>query len=95
MVPLPPNTVIIIDFPKFNPEAPRSRRESYFVNPESTICSKVLNVDEKLSCVVDTTTDTDSDRLIISGALPTGLEAGTDITIQIDSMKNPLSMQRR
>ena len=80
-VPLPPNTIIIIDFPKFNPEAPRSRRRSYFVNPAGTTCSKVLNVDDKLACKVDTTTNTDSDRLTISGALPQGLKAGMEIVI--------------
>jgi len=47
---MPPNAVITLDFPLHNPEAPRSLRRSYFVDPANTVCLSVKGADAGLTC---------------------------------------------
>jgi hypothetical protein len=101
---MPPNTIITVSFPKHNPEAPRSLRRSYFVDDAATACRAVENVDTGLRCAVKPAqpqsipgaiADQEYDALTITGALPSGTSAGHTLSIEIDSVLNPLSMQKR
>ena len=49
---MPPGAIITMDFPIHNPEAPKSLRRSYFVDPLNTICTARKIADAGLSCTV-------------------------------------------
>ena len=89
-VPLPKDTIITIDFPKANPEAPVSEQRSYFgdsTDPSRPDCSPGIGAAagftaqvKQLKCIVELdSADFDGnpiDRLTITGSLPNGLDRG-------------------
>ena len=85
-----------MDFPKFNPEAPRSLRKSYFVNPNRILCKGIANAPADISCSLkEIPGAVATERLTISGAIPSGSSANVEMQIEIDSMFNPLSLSDR
>lgn len=78
-VTLPPNCIITIDLPKFNPEAPRSLRKSYAVAENDIItCEGLKNADGALKCTFEAL-NTQTDRITISDFLPNGMPKGEKI----------------
>jgi ABC-type amino acid transport substrate-binding protein len=94
-IPLPHDSIITIDLPKMNIEAPPSLRKSYVVDAGSLSCSAIQNVDAGLECSFENI-DSLNDRLTITGILPTGQSVvDTSMIIEIDSFNNPFSMTER
>lgn len=91
---MPNDTVIILTFPKFNPEAPSSLRKSYVVSSSKLTCTAIQNADPGLRCS-SKAQGPQSDTLTVSGAFPGGIAPGQVIQIQIDSLYNPLSLLAR
>jgi hypothetical protein len=87
---LPAGTVIAIQMPIFNPEAPRTLRHSYLTSEEVS-CSAELNADESLYCEVDTVRGVDNSTLIIRDAITSTLSKGSTIQVRVNSIYNPLS----
>lgn len=56
---LPAGTVIAIQMPIYNPEAPRTLRHSYLTSEEVS-CSAELNAGESLYCEVDSVRGVDN-----------------------------------
>jgi hypothetical protein len=87
---MPAGTVIAIEFPIYNPEAPRTLRHSYM--SDGVDCSAVQNAGEELSCFVMRPQGSDNETLIIRDVITEPLEKGTEIKLRIDKLYNPLSM---
>ena len=97
---MPAGTIITIDFPRFNPEAPGSLQKSYFLDSDNVGCIALESADPGLVCEVsnieeELNGETLTDRLTITGAFPSGLEREATIRIEVDSIYNPLSMSER
>ena len=79
-VSLPKNTIITIDFPKVNPEAPESEQKSYFEDPANPVCSPKRNAAATLTCSIEQDREdfeeNPIDRLTIADLLPNGLGRG-------------------
>ena len=79
-VPLPKDTIITIDFPKYNTEAPSSEQTSYFQDPDNPICSPKTNAAAETTCSIEQDLedfdDNLFDRFTITGSLPNGLGRG-------------------
>ena len=71
-IPLPHDSIITIDMPKMNIDAPRSLRKSYIVDSDNIVCTAIQNVDAALECNFENV-DSENDRLTITGILPAGL----------------------
>ena len=96
-VPLPRGTIITIDFPIFNPEASPSDQKSYFKDPYNPVCNDKSG--RKLACTLELDREDFEgnafERLEITDALPRGLSRGNTVSIQLESLFNPLSLKER
>ena len=79
-VPLPEDTIITIEFPKLNPEAPESEQKSYFKDPANPNCEPKRNAAASLTCSIEQDIEDFEgnllDRLTIKDSLPGGLNSG-------------------
>jgi hypothetical protein len=91
---IPKDSIIVIDFPKQNPDAPRSQRRSYFTDTSNAVCSPNKNVAESVKCTISQP-DADTDRITVSSAISQGLDAPAFISFKLDSLYNPISMTER
>jgi hypothetical protein len=91
---LPAGSIITIDLPKMNLEAPRSLRKSYVVDPDNMVCKAIQNIEASIKCKYEVI-DNEMDRLTITDILQNGQSAGSQLVIEIDSFFNPFSMTKR